>query len=108
MVRWAVQYHVYPETILRWVSYLQKQKKSGVINPDIWITSSDNYESWGGGNKIYHSDDLTQLIEAVDFISIHTYPFHDSFHNQDYWGVLPAEENFQKRKMIQATMRRAA
>ena len=107
MVRWAVHYHVYPETILKWVRYLQKQKKLGVISPDIWITSSDNYESWGGGNKIYHSDDLTQLIGAVDFISIHTYPFHDSFYNQEYWGVLPEEENFQKRKMIQATMRRA-
>lgn len=108
MARWAVHYHVYPKTILRWVEYLQKQKELGVLSPDIWITSSDNYESWGGGNKSYHSDGLTQLIEAVDFLSIHTYPFHDSFYNSDYWGVLPEEENFQKRKMIQSTMRRAA
>ncbi|OUU36971.1 MAG: exo-beta-1,3-glucanase [Cellvibrionales bacterium TMED49] len=108
MVRWAVHYYVYPKTILKWVKYLQKQKQSGIISPDIWITSSDNYESWGGGNDTYHSEDLTQLIEAVDFISIHTYPFHDSFYNQDYWGVLPAEEKIPKQKMIQGVMRRAA
>ncbi len=78
MVQWAVNYFVYPKTILKWVNYLQAAKASGDLTPDVWITSSDNYESWGGGNVIYHTADLTKLLEAVDFVSVHTYPFHDS------------------------------
>ena len=85
MVQWAVNYFVYPKTILKWVNHLQGLKASGELNPDIWITSSDNYESWGGGAKFYQTDDLAALIKAVDFVSVHTYPFHDSFYNQDFW-----------------------
>ena len=33
----------------------------------------------------YHTDDLVALIEAVDFVSLHTYAFHDSHYNADYW-----------------------
>ena len=89
MVQWATHYFVYPKTILKWVTHLQELKKTGLLNADIWITSSDNYESWGGGATLYHTEDLTALINAVDFVSVHTYPFHDSFYNQDFWGVLP-------------------
>ena len=108
MVQWAVNYFVYPKTILKWVNHLQELKKTGLLNADIWITSSDNYESWGGGAKLYHTEDLTALINAVDFVSVHTYPFHDSFYNQDFWGVLPNEETLTKPEMIQVTMKRAA
>ena len=108
MVQWAVNYFVYPKTILKWVNYLQGLKKTGQLNADIWITSSDNYESWGGGASVYKTDDLTALINAVDFVSVHTYPFHDSFYNQDFWGVLPSEESLTKPEMIQAAMKRAA
>ena len=77
MVQWAVKYFVYPKTILRWVNYLQDLKQAGDLPADLWVTSSDNYESWGGGNKGYHTQDLVELIKAVDFLSVHTYPFHD-------------------------------
>jgi exo-beta-1,3-glucanase (GH17 family) len=107
MVQWAVNYFVYPKTILKWVNHLQSLKASGQLNSDIWITSSDNYESWGGGSTVYHTDDLVSLINAVDFLSVHTYPFHDSFYNQDFWGVLPDEEQLPKTQMIDATMKRA-
>ena len=107
MVQWAVNYFVYPNTILKWVNHLQALKASGDLNPDIWITSSDNYESWGGGAKVYQTDDLAALIKAVDFVSVHTYPFHDSFYNQDFWGVLPDEEQLSKQEMTAAAMARA-
>jgi len=107
MVQWAVNYFVYPKTILKWVNHLQELKKTGGLNPDIWITSSDNYESWGGGSTVYHTDDLVALINAVDFLSVHTYPFHDSFYNQEFWGVLPDEEQLPKTQMIDAAMKRA-
>jgi exo-beta-1,3-glucanase (GH17 family) len=107
MVQWAAQYFVYPKTILKWVKHLQKLKASGELPAELWITSSDNYESWGGGNSHYHTDDLVNLIKAVDFVSVHTYPFHDSYYNPEYWGVLADEENLSKTAQIEAAMLRA-
>lgn len=107
MVQWAVTYFVYPKTILKWVNYLQEAKASGALKADVWVTSSDNYESWGGGNTIYHTEDLTQLFEAVDFVSVHTYPFHDSFYNPSFWGVLPDEEALSFEEMTGFAMDRA-
>jgi len=107
MVQWAVKYFVYPKTILRWVNYLQNLKQSGDLPADLWVTSSDNFESWGGGDKGYHTDDLVKLINAVDFLSVHTYPFHDSHYNSDFWGVLKHEEQLSDQQMIEAAMLRA-
>lgn len=106
MVQWAVSYFVYPKTILKWVNYLQDAKTKGELSEDVWITSSDNYESWGGGNPIYHTPELTQLMQAVDFVSVHTYPFHDSFYNPSFWGVEPDEEALSFESMTDASMRR--
>ena len=107
MVQWAVKYFVYPKTILKWVNHLQGLKKTGELPVDVWITSSDNYESWGGGARGYHTQDLAALVKAVDFLSVHTYPFHDSHYNPDYWGVFKEEENLSKLEMIEAAMLRA-
>ena len=107
MVQWAVNYYVYPKTILKWVNHLQEAKVSGDLTPDVWITSSDNYESWGGGNPIYHTEELTKLMRAIDFVSVHTYPFHDSFYNPSFWGVLQEEETLPFEVMTEATMQRA-
>lgn len=108
MVQWAVQYFVTPAIILKWVNYLQTLKQSDKLPADLWITSSDNYESWGGGAKHYQTKDLAALIEAVDFVSLHTYPFHESYYNPDDWGVLREEENLTEREVIKASMLRAA
>jgi exo-beta-1,3-glucanase (GH17 family) len=85
MVHWATDYFVHPSIVLSWVRYLQAQKKAGQINSDLWITSSDNFASWGGGDSTYHNADLRELIAAVDYISIHTYPFHDTHYNREFW-----------------------
>ena len=107
MVQWATSYFVFPKTILKWVNHLQQLKKKKRLPKGIWITSSDNYESWGGKGKQYHTKDLEKLVKAVDFISAHTYPFHDSYYNQDYWGVLPHEEQLSRPEMMAGTMKRA-
>ena len=46
-------------------------------------------------------------MRAVDFVSVHTYPFHDSFYNPSFWGVLPEEETLPFEVMTEATMQRA-
>jgi len=85
MVHWQADYFVLPSVILKWVNHLQKLKSEDKLPSDLWITSSDNFASWGGGDAAYHSEDLTALIKAVDYISIHTYPFHDTHYNSSFW-----------------------
>ena len=84
MVKWQALYYVQPGVILKWVHYLQDLKAKGELSKDLWITSSDNFASWGGGGEEYHVPDLDSLIKAVDFISMHTYPMHDTHYNPDF------------------------
>jgi exo-beta-1,3-glucanase (GH17 family) len=85
MVNWAWSYYVKPRVILNWVNHLQDLKKQKKLPENLWITSSDNFASWGGGEESYHTEDLNSLIKAVDFISMHTYAFHDTHYNPSFW-----------------------
>ncbi|MFD2567084.1 glycosyl hydrolase family 17 protein [Pseudotenacibaculum haliotis] len=85
MVKWAWSYYVQPGVILKWVNHLQELKQKGELSKDLWITSSDNFASWGGGSEEYHVEDLNKLIKAVDYISMHTYPMHDTHYNPVFW-----------------------
>ncbi|MGB0838539.1 MAG: hypothetical protein ACPGXL_00290 [Chitinophagales bacterium] len=107
MVNWAATYYVKPKVILKWVNHLQTLKKTKKLPEDIWITSSDNYESWGGNHKSYHTPDLEALIKAVDYISLHTYPFHDSHYSPTFWTVPAEEEQLSELEQIDAAMLRA-
>ncbi len=86
MVKWAAPYYVQPGVILKWVNHLQDLKSKSKLSKDLWITSSDNFASWGGGSEEYHVEDLSKLIHAVDFISMHTYPMHDTHYNPEFWN----------------------
>jgi exo-beta-1,3-glucanase (GH17 family) len=107
MVKWAASYYVQPNVILKWVNFLQDQKKQGNLDKDLWITSSDNFASWGGGGTEYHVPDLEKLIKAVDFLSVHTYPMHDTHYNPVFWGVLPKEKSKSNMKILDNVMRRS-
>lgn len=107
MVHWAWNYYVEPGIILKWVNHLQELKKAGDLPETLWITSSDNFASWGGGGSEYHNEDLKELIKAVDFISMHTYPMHDTHYNPDFWGVRDEEENLPDLEKTHAAMQRA-
>ena len=96
MVKWATDYYVPPSVILKWVSYLQNLKKKKELSKDLWITSSDNFASWGGGSKEYHVDDLEKLVKAVDYLSIHTYPMHDTHYNPTFWFTEEANSNIKR------------
>ena len=107
MVKWATSYYVQPGVILKWVNHLQDLKKRGELPKDLWITSSDNFASWGGGSDQYHVEDLQKLIRAVDHISMHTYPMHDTHYNPDFWGVKTSETTLSDKKKIDTSMIRA-
>ena len=87
MVHWAASYFVAPNVILQWVNHLQELKAEGTLPEDLWVTSSDNFASWGGGGPEYHNADLEALVRAVDYVSMHTYPFHDTHYNPVFWST---------------------
>ncbi|WP_172441813.1 glycoside hydrolase family 17 protein [Formosa algae] len=107
MVKWATSYYVQPAVILKWVNHLQDLKQSGELPADLWITSSDNFASWGGGEAEYHTEDLNALIKAVDYISMHTYPMHDTHYHPVFWGVEGEEAALSDIEKIDAAMARA-
>ena len=107
MVHWAWSYHVPPKFVLKWVKHLQGLKASGDLSNDLWITSSDNFASWGGGSDDYHNDDLDELIRSVDFVSMHTYAFHDTHYNPSFWNLDAIPENTDKQDTIKQAIKRA-
>jgi exo-beta-1,3-glucanase (GH17 family) len=107
MVHWAASYFVEPEVILKWVNYLQGLKQSGDLREELWITSSDNFASWGGGDSSYYKPALNELIRAVDYISLHTYPFHDTHYNPAFWLDREEPDGPGDRERIDAAVSRA-
>lgn len=107
MVKWATSYYVQPAVILKWVNHVQALKAAGKLPKDLWITCSDDFASWGGGDKSYHTPDLEQLIRAVDYISMHTYPYHNTHYNPDFWRVPAEESGLSELQKVDAAMARA-
>ncbi|MCW5518515.1 glycosyl hydrolase family 17 [Aureitalea sp. L0-47] len=107
MVRWATSYYVQPEVILKWVTYLQDLKQQGKLRKELWITCSDDFASWGGGDVSYHTEDLEKIMHAVDYISMHTYPYHNSHYNPDFWLVPEYQDSLTKLQKIDSAMTRA-
>ena len=107
MVKWATTYYVTPTIILKWVNHLQDLKKQHKLPKSVWITSSDNFASWGGGDAEYHVEELNQLIKAVDYISMHTYPMHDTHYHPVFWGIKENEQKLSEKEKIDAAMLRS-
>jgi exo-beta-1,3-glucanase (GH17 family) len=112
MVAWA-PYHVIPKIILNHVNDLQTWKKTDPATANIWITTSDNHAVWAGddANGNYGGQaDLKALIKAVDYVSLHTYAFHDTYHHPEFkekWKVPVTEQTLSKEEQIDKAMGRA-
>ena len=107
MVSWATSYFVRPNVILKWVTHLQALKNKGDLPKELWITSSDDFSSWGGGDLSYRTEDLEKLIKAVDYVSMHTYPMHNTHYNPQFWLIPNYEKNLSEEDQIEAAMQRA-
>jgi exo-beta-1,3-glucanase (GH17 family) len=107
MIRWAESYFVRPNVILKWVNHLQNLKKENKLSKDLWITSSDDFASWGGGDLSYRVKDLEDLIKAVDYVSMHTYAYHNTHYNSEFWGVPAHEQGLSDQEKIDFSMIRS-
>ena len=107
MVHWAETYFVSAKVVLNYVEQLQELKKEGELDSSLWVTSSDNFASWGGESTEYHTDDLTKLIKAVDYVSMHTYPFHDTYYAPKFWQINSIDLTKSRIQLAQEGMLRA-
>ncbi len=107
MVKWATAYYVQPKIILKWVNYLQDLKRKNKLSKDLWITSSDDFASWGGADDSYKTNDLEALIQSVDYVSMHTYPYHNTHYHSDFWKVPQNDENLSEIEKVNTAMDRS-
>jgi exo-beta-1,3-glucanase (GH17 family) len=108
MVQW--QAHDIPvSVVVKYVKELQQAKIDGTIPAGIWITSSDNHAVWSATDvaSAGQLDAIKELYEAVDYISLHSYPFHDTHWASDYWNVPANEDGLTDQQKIDAALVRA-
>ncbi|BEU01965.1 hypothetical protein OAG1_07650 [Agarivorans sp. OAG1] len=112
MVNWA-EYHVVPGIILGHVNDLQQWKSENPSVANIWITSSDNHAVWAGiddSANIGEQADLIALIEAVDYVSLHTYAHHDTLYDPTFsadWKVPASEQDLTLQEQVDSAMDKA-
>ena len=106
MVDW--QAHFVPaSTILKWVKVLKEARIDGRISAKTLITTSDNWAALGGEER-YRNDDLDELMRQMDYVSLHTYAFHDTYYNPALqWAPLPDEKKLPITEQIAKSIERA-
>ncbi|WP_372794097.1 glycosyl hydrolase family 17 protein [Pontiella sp.] len=106
MVTW--QAHFVPAaTILKYVNILREARTDGRIPAQTLITSSDNWAALGG-EAHYRNDALAELMRKMDFVSLHTYAFHDTFYNPALqWAPLPDEADLPVAEQIAKSVERS-
>lgn len=106
MVTW--QAHFVPaSTILKWVKVLKEARAAGQIPPHVMLTTSDNWAALGGEER-YRNADLAELMRQMDYVSLHTYAFHDTFYNPALqWGPPPNEAGLSAAEQVARSIPRA-
>jgi exo-beta-1,3-glucanase (GH17 family) len=106
MVTW--QAHFVPASvILKWVNYLNEARTTGRMPAKTLITTSDNWAALGGTEN-YRNETLAQLLRQIDFVSLHTYAFHDTYYDQAFqWAPLADEANLSVSEQAARAVKRA-
>ncbi|MFA0087478.1 hypothetical protein [Vibrio sp. 10N.261.51.F12] len=113
MVDWAEAYKVHPSIILNHVNELQSWKLESDDTKDIWVTTSDNWAVWAGqdaNGNLNEQQDLKALIQAVDYVSLHTYAHHDTHYHPTFseeWKVPESDQDLTKEEQISTSMDKA-
>ena len=105
MVTWQAHF-VSPSIILKWVNYLKDARASGDMPANTLVTTSDNWAALGG-EASYHNDDLLALLKAIDFVSLHTYAYHDTHYGHDFWVIPDQEKGLSLQEQSKFAIKRA-
>ncbi len=106
MVTWQVHF-VGASVILKWVKVLKDARATGNMPAKTLVTTSDNWAALGGQPQ-YHNDDLLELLKQIDFLSLHTYAFHDTYYDPALkWAVPSDQADFSVRKQAESAIQRA-
>ena len=106
MVTWQGHF-VSSSAILRWVTHLQQARERGDLPATTMITTSDNWAALGG-EESYRNEDLAELVSRIDFLSLHTYAFHDTYYNPALqWAPGPDEAELPVTEQIDRAIERA-
>lgn len=106
MVDWQVHF-VSASIILKYVNVLKEARAVGRIPAGTLITTSDNWAALGGEVR-YRNEDLAELIRQLDFVSLHTYAFHDTYYHPELqWGPLPHEKALPITEQVACSIERA-
>ena len=95
-----------PEVILKWVNHLQALKKENKLPANFGSPAQMIFPPGAEGVGVSYSI-LKKLIHAVDYISMHTYPYHNTHYNPDFWQVPPKEAKLSAIEKVDAAMMRA-
>lgn len=106
MVDW--QAHFVPaRIILKYVNVLQTARTDGRIPEETLITTSDNWAALGGEPR-YRNEDLEELMRQLDYVSLHTYAFHDTYYNPELqWAPLPDEKKLSLDELVAKAVERS-
>ncbi|MBT8042103.1 MAG: hypothetical protein KJN98_02960, partial [Pontiella sp.] len=89
------------------VKVLKQARTSGRIPAKMLITTSDNWAALGGEEQ-YRNEALAELMRQMDFVSLHTYAFHDTFYNPALqWAPLPDEAGLAASEQVAKSIERA-
>ena len=106
MVTWQAHW-VSSEIILKYIQYAKDAKTKPVngkrLPEHILLTSSDNFAVWGAEEQ-YRKESLTKLLNDIDFISLHTYPFHDTHWNPGFWQLSEKESKNSPEAITHSSM----
>lgn len=106
MVTWQAHY-VSSEIILKWVNVVLQARDTNRFSDQTLITCSDNWAALGG-EAFYRSASLDKLLSKLDFISVHTYAFHDTYYNTTLkWAPLSKEQDLDVKIKIKRGIQRA-
>lgn len=106
MVTWQAHF-VPPSVILHWVRYLKEAREAGKMPEKTLVTTSDNWAALGG-TADYRNETLLMLLKEIDYLSLHTYAFHDTYYDPAFrWASEPGEKDLSAEQQSVRAVQRA-
>jgi len=103
-VTWQAHY-VPAGVILKYVKMVEEAREDGTIPAATLVTTSENWAALGG-EESYRGPEHTELLGSLDFLSLHTYAFHDTYYNKALVWADPQETSLPVAEQAARAMER--